>query len=115
MRYEFEATKDVTAGLGDRIFENKQGDKLEVSAAWAERILTAPELKDSYTLVRDIPETPTEKARAKQKELAADLMKQPKEKLVKQAEKLGVDETLNKEPLAEAIAEAKTTKGDNTK
>jgi hypothetical protein len=112
MRHVFEATADVSAGLGDRAFLNKKGDELEVSAAWAERILTAPELKDSYKLIRDVPETPEEKAAVEKRELAADLMKQPKEKLVKQAERLDVPTDQNKEPLAEAIAEAKTTKGD---
>lgn len=118
MRHEFEALSDVEAGQGDRIFSNKKGDALEVSAAGAEVILNT-DLAKSYRHVREIPETPEEKARAEEKEVSAaaerkaalktrvdSLMKSTREELLEKAGKLGMEgvSDLKKEPLAEAIA-----------
>lgn len=106
MRYKFEAVKKVDYGLGDRHFANEIGDSLEVSAAWMQRIFDTKELADSYKLVSEVPENKDEEAQIARREATAKLMGQPKEKLIKKAEKLGVDTGLNKQPLAEAIVEA---------
>lgn len=123
MRFEFEALEDLDKGYSDRHFTLKKGESIELSDAGAEVVLSTA-FGGGLKLVREIPETDDEKARVRVAEDKAALLKQPKEKLVKQAEKLGLPgaATLAKEPLANAIvdtkaaakeaAPAKSTKGD---
>jgi hypothetical protein len=71
MRHKFETVADeVDFGLGDRSFINKKGDTIEVSSAWAERIMQTPELAAAYELVEDVPETDEETARVEEKDAA---------------------------------------------
>ncbi len=111
MRYEVEAVAEVNRRVGDRVFNNQPGDKLELSGADVE-VALSPMMDGAYKLAREIPETDEEKARAGAAAAKAELMSQPKEKLVKQAEKLDIAEadSMLKAPLAAAIVETKLGK-----
>ncbi len=109
MKFEVMAEKEINRRVGDRVFNNKAGEKLELSGAGVEVALS--EMMDgAYKLVREIPETPEEKAKVEAAEEKAALMAEPKKELVKQAEKLhiGGADSLLKEPLADAILETKS-------
>jgi hypothetical protein len=109
MRHLFEATEDVQHGIGDRVFNNKKGEKLELSAAGAEVLLGTPDLAKAYKLVRDIPETPEEKAQIEKQAEKTKLMGVKKETLVNRAERAGLEtEGLKKEEVAEALVENST-------
>jgi len=108
MRYEVKATTDVNRSRGDRHFDTKKGETLELSSAGAQ-IVMSESFEGDYEIVREIPERPREIEAVKQAEELAKLMSQPKEKLVKQAERLDIPNAggLLKAPLADAITEAK--------
>jgi hypothetical protein len=103
MKYEIEALSDVDMGYSDRHFTLKKGEKMEVSDAGAEVALSAP-FAGVFRISREIPET------VKAAEEKKSLMAQPKEKLVKKAERLDIPaaSSMKKEPLAEAIVDSKT-------
>lgn len=117
MRHELKAKRDVQETSGDRVFDNKKGETLEISAAGAEVALS---LDNAYEHVREIPETPEETARIEKREAAEKaehdakinkrvetLMKENRDDLLKKAADLGIEgvSELKKEPLAKAIAE----------
>ncbi|HXG84088.1 MAG TPA: hypothetical protein VNI84_08680 [Pyrinomonadaceae bacterium] len=113
MKYQVESTKSINRRVGDRVFNNQTGEKLELSGAGVEVALS--EMMDgAYKLVREIPETPEEKEIVKAAEEKAAMMAEPKKELVRQAEKLhigGAGELL-KEPLADAILDTKSGAAD---
>lgn len=112
MRYEVEAVNEVNRRVGDRVFNNQPGDKLELSGAGVE-VALSPMMDGAYVLARKIPETDEEKERAGERAKIdserARLQATPKKKLVAGATKDGIEEAnnLNKEPLVDAILENK--------
>ncbi len=117
MRFEVEAVRDIEAvNYSDRTFNHKKGEKIELSSAGVEMVLSKDfesRFGKSFELVREIPETDMEKERAKKAEevekTTAELSATPKEKLVKKAEKAGIQgaKSLRKEPLVEAMVAEK--------
>lgn len=121
MRYKVLAKEDVDDRIGDRHFEVKAGETIEVSAQGAEIALQT----GKFEVVREVPETAFEKkkaeASAKANSAAADkayqekfdeqfksLIGLTKEELVAKAGELQLENfsELKKEPLAKFIAEA---------
>ncbi|MDQ3747969.1 MAG: hypothetical protein M3367_02975 [Acidobacteriota bacterium] len=121
MKYEVEALADITGGYGDRIFNSKKGEKIELSADGVEIVLSGgfkDVFGDSFKIVRQIAETPEEQEAfdlaAREEKEREKLSGTPKEKLVKQAEKQGIEGAsgLNKTPLVEAILDVKFPAGE---
>ena len=117
MRYELIAKEDIDERIGDRHFEVKAGETIEVSAQGAEVALST----GKFDYAKEVPETNIEKEQAKEAKKAAQaeqaegiskkvktLMKSSKEELLVEADKLKLDgvSALDKESLAKAIAEA---------
>lgn len=105
MRFEVECVKEINGRYADRVFVNKVGEKLELSAAGVETALST-HLDGAYRLSREIPETFEEKAAVKSAEQKAKLLESPKKKLAAKAKHLkvaGAGTMAGKEPLVEAI------------
>ena len=123
MRHQLIAKENVDERIGDRHFEVKAGESIEVSAKGAEIALST----GKFEYGKEIPETQVEKKRAEEAlklglkevektvmEKFRSLMKLNKDELFAEAEKLGLADfsELNKEPLAKMVAEA-SVKGGN--
>lgn len=118
MKFLVKALQDAPPAYGDRRFTRDdgaplaKGDETELSSAGFELVMNEAgdyrrKFGDVFELVREIPETPEEEARAKPRLLKQELMAENKSELVEEAKDLGLPTNLNKEPLADQIVDAK--------
>ena len=123
MRFLHRAKINNPPGYADRQFlkDNSEplsrGDEIELSGAAHELVMNEQsdyrqKFGEVFEFVREVPQTPEEEKRAKPRLLKAELMEEKKTDLVKDAEKLGVPTSLNKEPLVDAIVEVKTAEDE---
>lgn len=109
MRHEYRALREVVGKqYGDRVFNVAEGETVEVSAQGA-HVLNSDHFKGDFEYVRAIPDTATEKERAKNQPedmTLEGLMKLKREELEKLAGENDIenaDQFQNKQILAEAI------------
>jgi hypothetical protein len=126
MRFVVKALRDVQKAYGDRNFDLKEGETVELSPTGYELVM-GRHFDGDFELLEEIPETPREKANVERRKEIVALADKTKADLLKEADKrdltvpsnarkAGILETVTtaveKEPIEVQTTENKTKRGN---